>query len=211
MTVDYKTDDEKVEELKGWVKENGLSVAAGIALAVAGLFGWEYWKGHQVTTSAEASAIAATVAKVDAATLNTAVPNVETLQKNFASTPYAASASLKLAQQYAEKGNYEQAATELRWVADNGKEDALKPVARLRLGRVLLAMGKADEALNVANQTYPAAYQSLVEELKGDVFASQQKIAEARAAYDKAMTSTGGQESGSTEFIKLKRDNLGEG
>ena len=42
--TDFKTDEEKAEELKAWWKENGTSVMAGIALAVAALFGWEYWK-----------------------------------------------------------------------------------------------------------------------------------------------------------------------
>ena len=55
--MDYKTDDEKVEELKAWWKENGTSVVAGVALAVAGLFGWEYWKDWKEATAAEASTL----------------------------------------------------------------------------------------------------------------------------------------------------------
>ena len=71
-----------------------------------------------------------------------------------------------------------------------------------------LAMGKTDDALALTTQTYPAAYQSLIEELKGDVYTAKNNLAEARAAYDKAILSSSG---GSTELIKLKRDNLGEG
>ncbi|MDD5392455.1 MAG: tetratricopeptide repeat protein [Thiothrix sp.] len=208
MSSDYKTDDEKVEELKAWWKENGTSVIAGIALAIAGLFGWQYWKDYQTNTAAEASALYAQVSKVDAAALDQALPQVQTLQNNYASTPYAATASLKMAQQYAEKGQYEQAATALHWVLDNSKEDAFKHIANIRLARVLLAMGKPDDALGLTNQTYPAAYQSLIEELKGDIYTAQKKTAEARAAYDKAILGSTG---GSTELIKMKRDSLGEG
>lgn len=204
---DYKTDDEKVEELKAWWKENGTSVVAGVALAIAGLFGWEYWKDYQANTAAEASELYATVNKTQTA-VEQMLPNVQTLQSGYASTPYAATASLKLAQQYAEKGEYEPATAALRWVLDNSKEAAFQHIASIRLARVQLAMGKPDDALATANKAFPAAYQSLVEELKGDVYTAQNKVAEARSAYDKAMLSSTG---GSVELIKMKRDNLGEG
>jgi len=205
---DYKTDDEKAEDLKAWWKENGTSVVAGVALAIAGLFGWEYWKDHQAATATAASDLYTKVSQVDAATLEQSLPTVQALQKDYASTPYAATASLKLAQQYAEKGEYEAAATSLRWVVDNSKEAAFTQLANVRLARVYLAMGKTDEALALTNQAYPISYQSLIEELKGDVYTAKNSLAEARAAYDKAILSSSG---GSTELIKLKRDNLGEG
>lgn len=205
---DYKTDDEKVEELKAWWKENGTSVVAGVALAIAGLFGWQYWKDYQETNAAEASALYAQASKASETSLEQAQTDIKTLQGDYASTPYAAIASLKLAQQYAEKGEYEPAVTALQWVIDNSKEADFKHLANIRLARTLLAMQKTDEALGLTNQSYPAAYQSLVDELKGDIYVAQNKTTEARAAYDKAMLGSAG---GSTEFIKIKRDNLGEG
>ncbi len=203
---DYKTDDEKVEELKAWWKENGTSVVVGVALAIGGLFGWEYWKDYQTSTATAASALYAKVSKTDSASVEQMLPDVKSLQSDYASTPYAAIANLKLAQQYAEKGDYEPAATALRWVIDNGKEAALRDVANIRLARVLLAMGKTDDALKVASQTYPQAYTGLAEELKGDIYAAQHKTKEAREAYDKAMQNASGSP---TDVIKVKRDNLG--
>lgn len=205
---DYKTDDEKVEELKAWWKENGTSVVAGVALAIAGLFGWEYWKDYQTTTAAEASALYAKVNAAAEKAPEQLMTEVQALQSGYASTPYSATASLKAAQHFAEKGEYEQAITSLRWVVDNSKQDEYKHLASIRLARVLLASGKADEALQLTTKTYPAAYQSLLEELKGDIYTAQNKPAEARTAYDSAIRAATG---GSTEFIKMKRDNLGEG
>lgn len=206
--TDYKTDDEKVEELKAWWKENGTSIIAGITLAIVGLFGWQYWKDYKATTAAEASALYAKVDKTSATSLEQAQPDIQSLQNDYASTPYAAIASMKAAQQYAEKGEYEPAKTALQWVIDNSKEEDFKNLAKVRLARVLLSMKKVDDALALANQTYPAAYLSLIEELKGDIYVAQNKPTEARAAYDKAMLGGNGS---STEFIKLKRDNLGAG
>lgn len=203
---DYKTDDEKVEELKAWWKENGTSVIVGVALAIGGLFGWEYWKDHQISTANAASALYNKVSTSDNASIEQMMSDVKALESDYASTPYAAIANLKLAQQSAEQGNYEQAVTALRWVIDNGSEASLKDVASIRLARVLLAMGKLDDAMKLASQNYSQAYAGLAEELKGDIYVAQNKHEEARAAYDKAMHGGNG---GSMDFIKMKRDNLG--
>lgn len=205
---DYKTDDEKVEELKAWWKENGTSVVVGVALSIVALFGWDYWKKSQEATAAEASAIYAQTSKTAQVDLMKALPNVQKLQNDYASTPYAVIASLQIAQQHAEKGEYEPALKALQWVIDNSKEEGFTQLANIRLARVLLAMKKPDEALQIANKTYPVAYEALIAELKGDIYAAQNKPKEAREAYDKAIAST---EGGSTELIQMKRDNLGAG
>ncbi len=205
---DYKTDDEKVEELKAWWKENGTSVVVGVALSIVALFGWDYWKKSQEATAAEASAIYAQTSKTAQVDLMKALPNVQKLQNDYASTPYAVIASLQTAQQHAEKGEYEPALKALQWVIDNSKEEGFTQLANIRLARVLLAMKKPDEALQIANKTYPVAYEALIAELKGDIYAAQNKPKEAREAYDKAIAST---EGGSTELIQMKRDNLGAG
>ncbi len=205
---DYKTDDEKVEELKAWWKENGTSVVVGVALSIVALFGWDYWKKSQEATAAEASALYAQTSKTAQVDLIKALPNVQKLQNDYASTPYAVTASLQAAQQHAEKGEYEPALKALQWVVDNSKEEGFTQLANIRLARVLLAMKKTDEALQIANKTYPVAYEALIAELKGDIYSAQNKPKEAREAYDKAISST---EGGSTELIQMKRDNLGAG
>lgn len=206
--TDYQTDDEKVEELKAWWKENGTSVIVGIALAVVALFGWEYWKEWKNNTAAEASSLYTQASNAAKTGIDKALPDIKKLQDSYSSTPYAAIASLKAAQQYAEQGQYEQAVSALRWVIDEQSDEGFRNLANVRLARVLLAMKKLDEALQVVNQPYPAAYQSLLEELKGDIYVAQNKPAEARAAYDKALATNA---SGSADFIRMKRDNLGQG
>ncbi|MFN3785883.1 MAG: YfgM family protein [Thiothrix sp.] len=205
---DYKTDDEKVEELKAWWKENGTSVIAGVVLAIGGILGWQYWQDYQNSTAEAASALYAKVDKAAATDIAQAQSDIQALQQQYKSTPYAAIASLKAAQQYAAKGDYASARVALQWVLENSKDTDFQHLAKLRLARVLLAMQEADEALTLVNQPYPAAYLSLVEELKGDIFVAQNKITEARSAYDKALLSS---QHGSTELIKMKRDNLGDG
>ena len=44
----YRTDDEQVEALKRWWKENGTSTLLMVAVAVGGYFGWQAWDTRQV-------------------------------------------------------------------------------------------------------------------------------------------------------------------
>jgi predicted negative regulator of RcsB-dependent stress response len=39
----YETDDEKVEAIKKWWKDNGISVATGVVIGLAVVFGWRAW------------------------------------------------------------------------------------------------------------------------------------------------------------------------
>ena len=202
--TDFKTDEEKADEIKAWWKENGTSVMAGVGLAIAALFGWEYWKNHQVTTAEAASSLytesqaAAEPAQADRI--------LQQLRDEYGSTPYGAIAGLQSAKTHAEAGEYEKAAETLQWVIDNSSEAEYQDVARLRLARVLITMDKPDEALALTQQDYAAAYESLLEELKGDIFAAQKKTEDARKAYERAILTNDG---GSTEFIQMKLDDLG--
>lgn len=205
--LDYnKTDEEQAEDIKAWWKENGISVIAGIALAIAALFAWEYWQKYQIKTMEGASSLYSSVqTTVDDAV---AAKNIQTLQTDYPKSPYAALASLETAKKHAEKGEYEPAITALRWAIDNTKDVDLKNVASVRLARVLTAAGKYDEALQLANQTYGASYESVLEELKGDIYSAQKKTEEARKAYERAILAA---KNNSSELIKIKLDNLGKG
>ena len=38
-----ETEEEQVERLKAWLKENGLSIVFGIVIGVGGIGGYNYW------------------------------------------------------------------------------------------------------------------------------------------------------------------------
>ena len=203
---ELKTDEEKAEELKAWWRENGNSIIVGVALAIAALFGWEYWKEHKLET-AEAAATLYSESQ-DAADKTQADQVLQRLQNEYSATPYATMAALQTAKNHAEAGEYQQAADRLQWVLDNTAEAEYQDVANLRLARVLIAMEQPEKALAITEKTFASAYEPLLEELRGDIYAAQNKIDEARKAYERAILTNQG---GSTEFIQMKLDNLAKG
>ena len=51
-----QTEDEQVEKLKTWLKENGMSIVFGVIIGVGGIGGYNYWNHYQQTRAAAASA-----------------------------------------------------------------------------------------------------------------------------------------------------------
>jgi predicted negative regulator of RcsB-dependent stress response len=53
----YETEEEQLDAVKRWWKENGQSTIIGLVLGVAVILGWNYWQSHKKAQSEQASAI----------------------------------------------------------------------------------------------------------------------------------------------------------
>ena len=53
--AEYLSDEEQVEALKRWWKENGTSIIAGLVIGLGGVFGWQAWGNYQDRTGKAAS------------------------------------------------------------------------------------------------------------------------------------------------------------
>jgi predicted negative regulator of RcsB-dependent stress response len=92
---------------------------------------------------------------------------------------------------------------------DNSDQEQIKHLARLRLGRILLAEKKFDEALQLVESVKPGNYQASYEELKGDIYVAKGQTEQAQIAYNTALQSL---EPGSRlrQYIEMKIDDLGK-
>ena len=45
--VELRSEEEQLDAVKRWWKENGMSLIAGAVLAAAGVFGWNAWQNYQ--------------------------------------------------------------------------------------------------------------------------------------------------------------------
>lgn len=200
----YDTEEERVEAIRAWWKENGGAIVFGAVLGIGLLLGWRGWIAYKDHRAEAASTLYARLLSESANDMHRAVATAQTLRTDYSATPYGALAALEAARL---QGQEDTAAAEeqLRWAMERGSEAALRQLARLRLARVLVALNRSEEALTVLETDWPAAYLSLVEELRGDAWRVQGDIANARLAYGKAMLS-GGREN---TYVQMKLDDLG--
>lgn len=199
---DMKSDEEKAEALKAWWRSNGTSVAAGVALTIAGMFGWNYYQENKLTSAEGASKIYAQLNKDDA----DPKALIEKLNDEYGSSVYASLAALNAAKTSCEDNNTE-ACISLLKTASESSQDSVATVAKIRLARTLISTGKLDEAQTILSSSMPKSYESLVSELNGDIHVAKKEFKEAREAYEKAIETAG---SVNTQLLQMKRDDLGD-
>jgi predicted negative regulator of RcsB-dependent stress response len=108
------------------------------------------------------------------------------IKSRFASSAYAQQAGLLVAKQHYSAGNVEGAKSALAWVAENATDPGYQALAKLRLAGVLADSKAFDEAIKQLSDTFPANFDALVADRKGDVLLLQGKKSEAVAEYKKA-------------------------
>jgi predicted negative regulator of RcsB-dependent stress response len=203
-------EQEQLEELKAWWKENGKLVmlaAIGCALAVAAYQGWRHYRYSQ---SVAAATLYAQLDQADRAGDRKKLLELATqITGNYGSTPYGSFAAMSAARVSFESGDLADAKARLVWVLENSREDPVKDVARLRLAGVLLDEKNYAEALKRIEDKPSEAMAGLYADLRGDILLAQGNRAEARNAYQLALDKS---EAGSPyrATIQLKLDSLGE-
>lgn len=207
--MQYETEEQQVEALKKWWHDNGKLVITGIILGVIVIFGWRYYQDSKRLHLDNASALYTLVVQSaeQNADLNEQQTRVNTMLAEYADTPYATLSALVLAAQQARTGDLVKAMQQYEWIINNSAQEEMKHLARLRLGRLMLATQQYDAAMSLISLVYPESFGALYEELKGDLHVARGEIDLARAAYDKALLLSA---DNPNDYLKIKRDDLGK-
>jgi len=202
----YETEEEQVEALKSWWKENGQSTIIGLVLGIALILGWNYWQGHKKEQALQASAHYDQLMKAVAEGNKESADKLATsIQEQFDATPYAAYSGLLQAKVKVDQGDMAAAKQILEKIAkDSNKE--LSNIAKLRLVRLMLASGEYEQGLKLIAEVDPSTTSSFsgnYDELVGDLYVALDRLDEARTSYQRALS--GGYQS---PFLQAKIDDL---
>ncbi|MDX1595065.1 MAG: tetratricopeptide repeat protein [Gammaproteobacteria bacterium] len=202
----YETEREQVEALRKWWQENGKALIIGVVLGLGGLFGYRAWQDH-VTATAESAADlhAGLVAAVEQGQHATVIAESARLRNEFGDTPYAALGTLAEARVLVADGDPEAARASLQWVIEHADQPDVVDVARLRLARLLFALGEYDAARARLAEVPAERFAAEVAELRGDLLREADQPEAAREAYLEAL----GAESENRAIVQMKLDELG--
>jgi predicted negative regulator of RcsB-dependent stress response len=184
----YRTDDEQVEAIKNWWRENGKSIVGGIVLGLGAIVGWQWWQQHTQVQGENASILFDNMTQaVERGDTARALAEGQQLVGEYASTAYASFAALELARLAYEQGEKSAARGHLQWVIDSAPDPAVAELARLRLGQLLLDMEDL-AGLQALLQAEPLPeFVADFAELRGDLARARGEGDAARAAYRDAM------------------------
>ena len=189
MAFDEYDKYEQSELVQKWLRDNGVSIIAGIVIGLVGIFGWQQWRNHQVRNESEASHLYQQIQVAQASGKpEVAGQLTDRLMKDHVKSPYAVFAVSDRARQQVEAKQLDKAGSSLAWVESHATEPALKSLTLLRIAQVELARDDGKAALATLDRIPAGSFQGLAQELRGDVLVKLGRSDDARKAYQTALT-----------------------
>ena len=203
----HRTEEETVEHLKQWIRENGLAIILGVTIGLSGIVGVRYWFSYTQSQAEEASMIYDNMASALAAQKYVdVVQQGKELLDNYGGTSYAVLGALAMAKASLATGDAAAARDHLAWAMANADDEAMRHIARIRLARLFVDAKDYTAAMKLITDQSHGAFGSLYEELRGDILVAQDNISQAREAYRLALV--GAKDSSRRQFVQMKLDNL---
>jgi len=210
--ADYLEDDEIVDRIRAWWRENGMSLVGGLVLVLGGWGGWNWY-----TAYSDERAEAAYLHFSDYVTLReSGEAESEGAAEALAhlDTDYSGSGGhvLSLLYRAADAVRAEEMALAIQHLEAALAASPREPVealVRLRLARVYLQQDALDAALNILEDVEEEGYLAAREELRGDVLLAMGRLDAARAAYQAALDAEGASAADiAWPFVEMKRYGL---
>ena len=180
-------EQEQLDQLKHFWKQYGNAITWALIVVLGAFASWNFYQYWQRTQAVQASALYEEVERVvksaDAARIDRVFGDIK---DKFGSTAYAQQAGLLVAKQHYSVGNINAAKAALGWVADKSSDTGYQALAKLRLAGLFMESKAFDEALKQLGGSFPASFEALVADRKGDIFLLQGKKPEAISEYEKA-------------------------
>lgn len=195
--VDYLTEKEQINVAKTWLKDNGLQLVITVMVIVGGYSGWGFYKDYKeskVETVATQynqfkQSIQSIVARSELSKdkISIAEHAANTLQQEYPDNLYSLLSALELARIQFEAGKLEEARALLQWAFEKTSDDGLRHLIIYRLAKAERALGNKEAAIKLLNsQLQP--FDSLFNELIGDILLQDNRGQEALEAYQKALS-----------------------
>ena len=172
------------------ISVNKLLAAAVVAGIIAGC-SWLGWDSYQDWRGSQAADLYHEMAALvgDQAPGDDSLALLEQLQRQHPDSAYYDFGGLLVVSAYARVKKYEEAIKVMRSVLARSEQEILSPVLNLRLGRLMIAADRMDEALTVFKNgaVFSQPYIGLILEHVGNIHSIRGDKEEARKAYGEAV------------------------
>ncbi|MDO6527998.1 tetratricopeptide repeat protein [Motilimonas sp. 1_MG-2023] len=205
--VGYETEEQQVDAIKNWWKENGTAVIFGTVIGLGSLWGWRFYNEQKIASQEQASqAYTQAITTLETGSED-AISSTQAFIDSNADNNYGTLAALMLAKVAVDKGDFELALSQLEWAKKNKVSEVLLPTVNLRLARVQTELKQFDAALATLAEVKDDAFKAKAEEAKGDILLLQGQAQKARAAYQSAVLAGGNT---GNPALQIKLDDLAE-
>lgn len=188
MAFEEYDDYEQEQLVKEWLSKNWFTIAAGIALGIGGLWGYGQWQKSNMVTNQEA---AVEFTQLEAAMALDDVTGIDQLiadyEGEFGNNIYSIQARLQAANKMIAADDLAAAKAQYQKLIATKPDKPIAELVRLRLARLLVSEGDYTTAMSELSLVQSKAYQTIVEEVIGDIYAAQGNSSKAQDAYQLAL------------------------
>ena len=198
-------EEQEINQLKDWWKENSKTIIVAFILGVGGMFGWRYWQAYQAEQIAQASSQYDALIYSAQQDKQAKKANIEQFVQANSKTAYAVFALLDEAKKAAEKQDFAAAEVNLNQALTQSQVEVLTSIVALRLSAVQFQLGQLDNALTTLNQVKGESFSARKAILTGDIQVAKGDKVAAKNSFEQA------QQSGSQleqQMAKMKLNNL---
>lgn len=169
-------EQEQLDQIKHFWKQYGNAITWGLIVVLAAFASWNFYQYWQRTQANQAAAlfdeVERSVQSGDTAKIDRVFAD---MKDRFASTSYAQQSGLLVAKQFIIAGKVDSAKSALTWVSEQSTDVGYQALAKLRLAAILMDSKSYDGALSLLNGAFPAGFDALVSDRKGDILLLQGK------------------------------------
>ena len=201
-------EQEQLDEFKAWWKKNGKMATNLVLAALVAYAAWQGYGYYQNKKAVDASALYQTLVVTDLTKTTEIKAQSAKLMEEFSGTPYAGRAAVFAAKANFASNDSKSAKSQLEWAIKNAKESAVKAIASLQLAGILFEEKNYDEASKVLAAITDKGYEGLKANMQGDVLLAQGKQAEAKKAYETALSNLDAQGK-MHQYTQQKLESLG--
>ena len=198
-------EEQEINQLKDWWKENSKTIIVAFILGVGGMFGWRYWQAYQAEQIAQASSQYDALIYSAQQDKQAKKANIEQFVQANSKTAYAVFALLDEAKKATEKQDFAAAELNLNQALTQSQDEVLTSIVALRLSAVQFQLGQLDNALTTLNQVKGESFNARKAILTGDIQVAKGDKVAAKNSFEQA------QQSGSQleqQMAKMKLNNL---
>ncbi len=186
--MEYRTDEEQIERLKGWWTKFGNYIVYGIILIFGLVYGLKAWQDSRSVLLDKASSLytralnAFSVGKKDEFQANS-----NQLLADHTDSVYSDFVRLLLAKEAIKSGKMKQAEDYLQYVINKTKQKSLKHIATLRLARIYYSNGSYENAEKQLLNLDDTEFEFFAHEIRGDISLRNKQYKAANNAYKLAL------------------------
>lgn len=203
--MEYRTDEEQLERIKGWWGKYGNILLYSLVILFATVYGYKAWNDRQVGLLEKSSSLytRAMDAYSDGKDSEfSAISNQ--LMQDFPNSVYTDFIRMLQAKQATDKGDIEKALGLLRATQKQARQASVANIASYRLARLYFSNGQYDDAAKQIEKLQGTDFAFLSHEINGDILAANGDYAAAKKEYETALQQQKEKNAGFVSIVNYK-------